>query len=249
MPMIGRPKQPKALPKSLPADAVTALLAAVSAGPQRPRSTDWLERDRALIITGLLAGLRADETAARQHRRPAPHRLTAPSFRSAAKATKTAGSPSKPSSSTSSITTLTAERHASRAPPSVAPPPPGDLPAGRRPHRCSSVATANASPVGTGAYGGICRQVVHTGRGQSGGPASGSRTAALASLGAALASLAQRGTANGGDGVSGYIVPTDPTALAQWLLRQGVGGPRHCGHRGNRHRRHQRVTTRRALLS
>ena len=61
MPMIGRPKQPKALPKSLPADAVTALLAAVSTAPQRPRSTDWLERDRALIITGLLAGLRADE--------------------------------------------------------------------------------------------------------------------------------------------------------------------------------------------
>ena len=61
MPMIGRPKQPKALPKSLPADAVTALLDAVSAGPQRPRATDWLERDRALIITGLLAGLRADE--------------------------------------------------------------------------------------------------------------------------------------------------------------------------------------------
>ena len=30
MPMIGRPKQPKSLPKSLPADAVTALLAAVS---------------------------------------------------------------------------------------------------------------------------------------------------------------------------------------------------------------------------
>ena len=61
MPMIGRPKQPKALPKSLPADAVTALLAAVSTGPPRPRSTDWLERDRAIIITGLLAGLRADE--------------------------------------------------------------------------------------------------------------------------------------------------------------------------------------------
>jgi len=61
MPMVGRPKQPKALPKSLPADAVTALLAAVSAEPPRPRATDWLERDRALIITGLLAGLRADE--------------------------------------------------------------------------------------------------------------------------------------------------------------------------------------------
>ena len=61
MPMIGRPKQPKALPKSLPAESVTALLAAVSTEPQRPRSTDWLERDRAIIITGLLAGLRADE--------------------------------------------------------------------------------------------------------------------------------------------------------------------------------------------
>ena len=35
--------------------------AAVSTEPQRPRSTDWLESDRALIITGLLAGLRADE--------------------------------------------------------------------------------------------------------------------------------------------------------------------------------------------
>ncbi len=61
MPMIGRPKQPKSLPKSLPPESVTALLAAVSTEPQRPRSTDWLERDRAIIITGLLAGLRADE--------------------------------------------------------------------------------------------------------------------------------------------------------------------------------------------
>src|SRR4029079_12099422 len=61
MPMIGRPKQPKSLPKSLPPESVTALLAAVSTEPQRPRSTDWLERDRALILTGLLAGLRADE--------------------------------------------------------------------------------------------------------------------------------------------------------------------------------------------
>jgi site-specific recombinase XerD len=61
MPMIGRPKQPKALPKSLPPESVTALLAAVSTEPQRPRTTDWLERDRAIIITGLLAGLRADE--------------------------------------------------------------------------------------------------------------------------------------------------------------------------------------------
>ena len=61
MPMVGRPKQPKSLPKSLPPESVTALLAAASTEPQRPRSTDWLERDRAIIITGLLAGLRADD--------------------------------------------------------------------------------------------------------------------------------------------------------------------------------------------
>ena len=144
MPMIGRPKQPKSLPKSLPADAVTALLAAVSTGPQRPRSTDWLERDRALIITGLLAGLRADELV-RANIGDLRRTETAPSFRSAARATKTAASPSKPSSSTSSSTTSTAERPDSPTP-LVAPPPPGDWPAGPASRRCSSVATANASP-------------------------------------------------------------------------------------------------------
>ena len=36
MSMVGRPKLPKALRRSLPADAVTALLAAVSEVPQRP---------------------------------------------------------------------------------------------------------------------------------------------------------------------------------------------------------------------
>jgi site-specific recombinase XerC len=61
MPMVGRPKHAKTLPKALPADAVAALLGALSADPPPRRRTDCMQRDRALILTALLAGLRADE--------------------------------------------------------------------------------------------------------------------------------------------------------------------------------------------
>ena len=61
MPMVGRPKLAKTLPKALPADSVAALLAALNADPEPRRRTDWMQRDRALILTALLAGLRADE--------------------------------------------------------------------------------------------------------------------------------------------------------------------------------------------
>jgi integrase/recombinase XerC len=61
MPLVGRPKLAKTLPKALPTDSVAALLAALGADPQPRRRTDWIERDRALILTALLAGLRADE--------------------------------------------------------------------------------------------------------------------------------------------------------------------------------------------
>jgi integrase/recombinase XerC len=60
MPLVGRPKPAKTLPKALPTDSVIALLAALASDPER-RRRDWIERDRALILTGLLAGLRADE--------------------------------------------------------------------------------------------------------------------------------------------------------------------------------------------
>lgn len=61
MPLVGRPKIDKALPKSLPPPAARALLNAVDAPRASSRSTDWPERDRAIILTALLTGLRAAE--------------------------------------------------------------------------------------------------------------------------------------------------------------------------------------------
>lgn len=61
MPLVGKPKVPKSLPKSLPRGAVEALLAAVAEEKAKPRPSDWPERDLALVLTALLAGLRASE--------------------------------------------------------------------------------------------------------------------------------------------------------------------------------------------
>lgn len=60
MPLVGRPKIAKTLPKGLPANSAQKLLAAINSETER-RASDWPERDRALILTSLLAGLRADE--------------------------------------------------------------------------------------------------------------------------------------------------------------------------------------------
>jgi integrase/recombinase XerC len=61
MQMVGRPKLAKALPKALPRTAVEALLETVAQDRDSKRQTDWAERDLAIILTALLAGLRAQE--------------------------------------------------------------------------------------------------------------------------------------------------------------------------------------------
>jgi site-specific recombinase XerD len=61
MPLIGRPKVPKSLPKGLGAESVSGLLAAIDGDTDSRRKSDWSERDAALVLTAVLAGLRADE--------------------------------------------------------------------------------------------------------------------------------------------------------------------------------------------
>jgi integrase/recombinase XerC len=61
MQLVGRPKPAKTLPKSLPQSAAQALLNSIDTPAAVKRSTDWPERDRAVILTALLAGLRAQE--------------------------------------------------------------------------------------------------------------------------------------------------------------------------------------------
>jgi len=61
MQLVGRPKLAKPLPKALPRTAVEALLETVAQDQVSQRQIDWAERDLALILTALLAGLRADE--------------------------------------------------------------------------------------------------------------------------------------------------------------------------------------------
>ncbi|MGR6977499.1 tyrosine-type recombinase/integrase [Mycobacteroides abscessus] len=59
MPLVGRPKLARSAPKALPRPAVSTLLDVVSS--TSTRRTDWPERDLALILTALLAGLRSAE--------------------------------------------------------------------------------------------------------------------------------------------------------------------------------------------
>jgi len=61
MPLVGRPKVVKSLPKGLGSETVADLLTAIDADTGSRRRSDWPERDRALVLTALLAGLRADE--------------------------------------------------------------------------------------------------------------------------------------------------------------------------------------------
>jgi integrase/recombinase XerC len=61
MQLVGRPKLAKSLPKALPRPAVEALLETVARDHGSKRQTDWAERDLAIMLTALLAGLRSEE--------------------------------------------------------------------------------------------------------------------------------------------------------------------------------------------
>ena len=61
MPLIGRPKVAKTLPKGLGADTISGLLKVIDDDRGSGRQSDWAERDRAIVLTAVLAGLRADE--------------------------------------------------------------------------------------------------------------------------------------------------------------------------------------------
>ena len=60
MTKVGRPKDTGRLAKALPPNAIDALLATLEAGGG-VRRDDWVERDRAILLTALLAGLRLEE--------------------------------------------------------------------------------------------------------------------------------------------------------------------------------------------
>lgn len=61
MSLVGRPKAPKSLPKGLGGETVSDLLRAIDHDSGPRRRSDWAERDRAIVLTAVLAGLRADE--------------------------------------------------------------------------------------------------------------------------------------------------------------------------------------------
>ena len=93
MPMVGRPKQPKSLPGSLPASR------SPPCWPRRRRSRSEADRGLAEAGTRLRRHRAAGRSGgrrpgARQHRRHPPHRRRRRRPVPAAKATKTAGSPS-----------------------------------------------------------------------------------------------------------------------------------------------------------
>ena len=112
MQLVGRPKLAKPLPKALPRTAVEALLETVTDDQDSKRRTEWAERDLALILTGLLAGLRAEELLKPMSAISAPPMTGPPSSTSKAKAARNAACPSKPNYSPSSTHTSTVARSA-----------------------------------------------------------------------------------------------------------------------------------------
>ena len=61
MAKIGQPKTDATLAKALPPNAIDALLDSLNPDQGPKRRDDWVERDRAMVLTCLLAGLRLEE--------------------------------------------------------------------------------------------------------------------------------------------------------------------------------------------
>jgi site-specific recombinase XerC len=61
MSLIGRPRVAKTLPKGLGAETISELLRVVQLDSGSRRASEWAERDRAIVLLAVLAGLRADE--------------------------------------------------------------------------------------------------------------------------------------------------------------------------------------------
>lgn len=70
MSLVGRPTVPKSLPKGLAGETVSGLLRAVDHDGGPGRRSDWAERDRAIVLMAVLAGLRADELVRTDDIRP-----------------------------------------------------------------------------------------------------------------------------------------------------------------------------------
>ena len=115
MQLVGQPRLAKPLPKALPRTAVEALLEAVATDQDFKRQTDWAEPDLALILTALLAVLRAEEL----HQADVGDIRTtddgAAVITSKAKAARSAACPSRPNCCRSSRHSSPAERSASPA--------------------------------------------------------------------------------------------------------------------------------------
>jgi hypothetical protein len=74
MQLVGRPKLARPLPEALPRAAVEALMDTLAHDRESMRQTDWVERDLALALIALLAGLRADKFPPGRHQRYPHHR-------------------------------------------------------------------------------------------------------------------------------------------------------------------------------
>ena len=143
MPLVGRP-DPKPLPKGLGAATVAGLLAAIDSDAGSRHRSDRPERDRALVLTGVLAGLRADEIIGANVGTFASL-TTAASSMSVAKATRTAEYRWSRAYLESSIAIWTPAQPGFALGRNVRPQSPGWR-RGRRPMRYLSAATVSESP-------------------------------------------------------------------------------------------------------